>query len=489
MAEWPSEVATSLDKLQALGRQALSQWRVTNNMQATNADRLVTDAMYRGGTQGGTPWDFGVPDDSPRGTTSLGTTLDNDDFNQAIATRSKEAMDAYGPGSDWEPSDDGDTQVQSCDPGWHWDVELKRCVKDKDEESPGMDWDAIRLTCERDGGTFHWNEAEQTGWCETKTDGDKDTTPPDGDSSLKKWHEHLRNLSARGAMRAYLGKFGLEKISDWAIAQIASGYDVDTIVMQMRYGSSTVSEDDDMYVPETVRTVYDTRFPAMAKRDADPKTAPLTEAGYIDLETGYWAIIDAAGLNAYADAAITAGTDLISDMIIGDVSLAEFRGRVDEAEEVAFNTNPEVQAALQRDWNWSKGEFITAMFDPDSVTLKEAKRRRKSSVLVGTSQRALGGTAGGTELAFSKQLGLDLAGLEIQGREVQAQMAALTGLTSSTMYSAGMSGDDLGEGVWGSGKARAGVRREIEGRKAGFSGRSGGLATAGGMTSFGTTNT
>jgi hypothetical protein len=33
------------------------------------------------------------------------------------------------------------------------------------------------------------------------------------------------------------------------------------------------------------------------------------------------------------------------------------------------------------------------------------------------------------------------------------------------------------------------VRREIEGRKAGFSGRSGGLATAGGMASFGTTNT
>ena len=474
MAEWPSEVATSLDKLQALGRQALSQWRVTNNMQATNADRLVTDAMYRGGTQGGTPWDFGVPDDSPRGTTSLGTTLDNDDFNQAIATRSKEAMDAYGPGSGWEPPEEtegsrpptGPPSVVADDqygqPYW---------IKDSNGE-----WTVNPL--------YGINPNKDPNK-ETPT-GDDD---PDGDSSLKKWHEHLRNLSARGAMRAYLGKFGLEKISDWAIAQIASGYDVDTIVMQMRYGSSTVSEDDDMYVPETVRTVYDTRFPAMAKRDADPKTAPLTEAGYIDLETGYWAIIDAAGLNAYADAAITAGTDLISDMIIGDVSLAEFRGRVDEAEEVAFNTNPEVQAALQRDWNWSKGEFITAMFDPDSVTLKEAKRRRKSSVLVGTSQRALGGTAGGTELAFSKQLGLDLAGLEIQGREVQAQMAALTGLTSSTMYSGGMSGDDLGEGVWGSGKARAGVRREIEGRKAGFSGRSGGLATAGGMASFGTTNT
>ena len=474
MAEWPSEVATSLDKLQALGRQALSQWRVTNNMQATNADRLITDGLYRGGILGATPWDFGVPDDSSRGTTSLGTTLDDDDFNQAIATRSKEAMDAYGPGSGWEPEETGSTGL---DP--------RKKVPDDQQQDQWGQW----LYLQDENG--YWFSNPKYGINPNSTDpkDPKDPKDPDGDSSLKKWHEHLRNLSARGAMRAYLGKFNLEKISDWAIAQIASGYDVDTIVMQMRYGSSTVSEDDDMYVPETVRTVYDTRFPAMAKRDADPKTAPLTEAGYIDLETGYWAIIDAAGLNAYADAAITAGTDLISDMIIGDVSLAEFRGRVDEAEEVAFNTNSEVQAALQRDWNWSKGEFITAMFDPDSVTLKEAKRRRRGAVLSGTSQRALGGTAGGTEMAFSERLGRDLLALDVQGREVQAQMAALTGLTSSTMHSGGMSADQLGEGVWGSGKARAGVRRELEGRKAGFSGRSGGLATAGGMTSFGTTNT
>jgi hypothetical protein len=303
------------------------------------------------------------------------------------------------------------------------------------------------------------------------------------------WDEHLRTLSAKGSITDYFKSFGLENISEWAYAQLASGYDVETVLMQMRYGSSTVTVDNDMYVPEIVRTTYDTRFPAMTLRDADDKTAPLTEAEYIDLETGYWQIIDAAGMGAYADAAIKNGLDLISNMIVGDVSLAEFQGRIGEAEEMAFNTNLEVQAALQDNWGWGKGEFITAMFDPDSITLKDAKRRRRSSMLSGTAHRALGGTAGGSELAFSKQLGLDLLGLNIQDREVQAQMAPLTGLTGSTLHSDALSADQLGEGVWGSGKARAALGREVGGRTAGFRGKSGGLTTEAGIRSYGSAGT
>ena len=303
------------------------------------------------------------------------------------------------------------------------------------------------------------------------------------------WEEELRKLSAEGALRSYLKSFGLEKISDWAYAQLSSGYNVDTIAMQMRYGSSTVAVDNDMYVPDIVRTTYDKRFPAMALRDTDDKTAPLTEAEYIDLESGYWQIIDAAGMGAYADTAIASGVDLITELIVGDVSPAEFQGRLVEAEEIAFNTNPEVQAALTDKWGWGKGEFITAMFDPDNITLKEAKRTRRAATLSGTAHRALGGTAGGSELAFSKQLGLDLLALDVQGREVQSQMGALSGLTQSTMHSGSLTADQLGEGVWGSGKARASMRRTVEGRQAGFSGKSGALTTAGGTTSLGTTNT
>jgi len=303
------------------------------------------------------------------------------------------------------------------------------------------------------------------------------------------WQEHLRTLSAKGSITAYFKSFGLENISEWAYAQLSSGYDVDTVLMQMRYGSSTVAVDNDLYVPEAVRTAYDTRFPAMALRDTDDKTAPLTEAQYIDLETGYWQIIDTAGMGTYADAEIAAGTNLISDLIVGDVSLAEFQGRIGQAEEIAFNTNAEVQAALQDKWGWGKGEFITAMFDPDNMTLKEAKRTIRGATLSGTAQRALGGTAGGSELAFSKQLGLDLAALDIQSREVQSQMGALSGLTSSTLHSDALSADQLGKGVWGSGKARSSMRRTVEGRTAGFSGKSGGLTTAGGIASYGSTST
>ena len=335
--------------------------------------------------------------------------------------------------------------------------------------------------------TWSW---EKTGQSQTEIDAAKGKgTGDDDDDKGDAWQEHLRTLSAKGSITAYFKSFGLEKISEWAYAQLASGYDVDTVLMQMRYGSSTVTVDNDMYVPEIVRTTYDTKFPAMALRDADDKTAPLTEAQYIDLETGYWQIIDGAGMGAYADAEIKAGTNLISDLIVGDVSLAEFQGRIGEAEEIAFNTNAEVQAALQDKWGWGKGEFITAMFDPDNMTLKKAKRIRRGATLSGTAHRALGGTAGGSELAFSEQLGLDLLALDIQGREVQTQMGALAGLTGSTLHSDALSADQLGEGVWGSGKARSSMRRTVEGRKAGFSGKSGSLTTAGGITSMGATST
>ena len=52
-----------------------------------------------------------------------------------------------------------------------------------------------------------------------------------------------------------------------------------------------------------------------------------------------------------------------------------------------------------------------------------------------------------------------------------------------------MTADELAEGVWGSGKARAAMRRENEARRAGFSGTTGGMISNAGNTTLGSVTT
>ena len=133
---------------------------------------------------------------------------------------------------------------------------------------------------------------------------DGDLVPPNpqsprnpNDSQRDEYLEYMKEKgmrSAEGAMRGFFGQFfGAEAgsaLAQWAISQIALGYDADTIIMQMRFGSSTVATTDAMYVPKEIRDLYDKRFPAMALRDEND--APLSEAQYVQQESGLRAIID-----------------------------------------------------------------------------------------------------------------------------------------------------------------------------------------------------
>ena len=75
--------------------------------------------------------------------------------------------------------------------------------------------------------------------------------------------------------------------------------------------------------------------------------------------------------------------------------------------------------------------------------------------------------------------------MNVQQREVAARLSPLQGLTTSLLYSGGLSGDVLGGAAFGTTADSSRVRRTQQGRAAQFSGDSGLLATREGLTGFG----
>ncbi len=114
--------------------------------------------------------------------------------------------------------------------------------------------------------------------------------------------------------------------------------------------------------------------------------APLSEAQYVQQEIGLRAIIDRTGLGAYVTAQEALGKDPITTLIANNVSVAEFAGRAEEAEDMYYNSNPETVAMLKRDYKWDKADFMAAMVDPTFMatsSLAEAKRAYNASKLTG----------------------------------------------------------------------------------------------------------
>ena len=435
-----SNAATDLNALHARGQQMLGafQARELDTLRLTTGNPDTLEARYRTG-------------------------LNNFNLNEAIAAASKAAREQYGMGSEW------------------WENAVKNEIwKDDDSDSDG----------DSDGGGNGGGNGDGDG------DGDDDGggdggggDKDDEESEWLKWQKEKGMRSAEGAMRGFFAKFFGAKDGDqlatWAVSQIALGYDAETLIMQMRFGNPTAKTTDSMYLPQAIRDIYDERFPAMAMRDAN-KAAPITEAQYVQQEAGLWETIDKYGLGPYVTSREMAGQDPVTDMIAHGISVAEFADRAQDAEEMLYNANPETVAMLKRDYKWDRDDFMAAMVDPDFMgdgSLAEAKRAYQASKLGGMSKRVLGSTS------FSKATNRSLLNMDVQEREVAAQMGQFAGMTSSTMFSSGMTGDELAEGVWGSGKARAAMRRQNEARRAGFSGTTGGMISNAGNTSLGSVTT
>jgi len=431
-----SNAATDLNALHARGQQMLSafQARELDAVRLTTGNPDTLEARYRTG-------------------------LNNFNLNEAIAAASKAARDQYGMGSEW------------------WEKAVKDEIWKDDDDDNGGEKD------EKD------EEDEQDEQDDDRRGGDNNNNKNNEENEWLKWQKEKGMRSAEGAMRGFFAKFFGDKDGDqlatWAVSQIALGYDAETLIMQMRFGNPNVGTTDSMYLPQAIRDIYDERFPAMAMRDAN-KAAPITEAQYVQQEAGLWETIDKYGLGPYVTAQETAGEDPVTDMIAHGISVAEFADRAQEAEDMMYNANPETLAMLKRDYKWDKADFMAAMVDPEFMgtkSLAEAKRAYAASKIGGMSKRVLGSTS------FSKGTSRSLLNMDVQEREVAAQMGQFAGMTSSTMFSSGMTGDELAEGVWGSGKARAAMRRQNEARRAGFSGTTGGMISNAGNTSLGSVTT
>ena len=304
-----------------------------------------------------------------------------------------------------------------------------------------------------------------------------------GDDSYDKWMNWQKEQNIRGAksiIEGFLKEFGLEKLTSIALGWAQSGMSSDAMLIELRYG-----------VDPTVRAIYDGRFPAMkARREflnamgiVEPKRE-LTEAEYLDLEQGIRQIASRAGIEAdfLAGDARSMKEDGVTALIGGDVSLAEWRDRVGIAEEAANSANDETIALLRSRYGFGQGDIVSSFLNPElTKNVVDARREFGAAGLAAQSQITLGPTQ-----TFSQELSEDLQRMNVQQREVAARLSPLQGLTTSLLYSGGLSGDVLGGAAFGTTAADASrVRRTQQGRAAQFSGDSGLLATREGLTGFG----
>jgi len=284
------------------------------------------------------------------------------------------------------------------------------------------------------------------------------------------WMKAQGISGAKSVMKGFLNRFGLGGLTDWAMAQAEKGLTGDAIVIEMRYGTDP-----------NVRAIYDKKFPAMKTR-RDRGFMEITEQEYLQLGRGYSQIAGAAGISAdfLGGEGITVAEDGVTSLIAGDVSLAEWRSRVQTAEEAVFEASDEVKALLETRYGFSSGDLVAAFLDPAKTkNIVDARRQLGAATLAGAAQNVLGApiSESGSEWMFSQ---------DIQAREVVQALSPMRGLSGGTLTSAALTADELAASKFGFNQATADkVRRRREERGAGFAGQSGMLISASGATGFG----
>ena len=319
--------------------------------------------------------------------------------------------------------------------------------------------DRTRNECLAKGGTFD----EATGTCTIKPeDTIKAGTPYD------EWLINQSQNSAKAILTGLLAQFGLQDLGDWANEQIMLGKDANAVVMEMRYGTDP-----------TVRAAYDTRFPGMALRRSAGMTE-ISESAYIDTVRGYNQIARTAGLNADF-----LGTgDSVTQLIAGDISLSEWRSRVQVAEEASRVADPEVLNMLATRYNYDQKDIVALFLDPEKTkSYMLNKRVLGASKIAGASATLIG-----REQSFSQELSEYLTDMGVQKREAAARLAPVAGLAQSVLGEQQISGTLIGESLFGL-TANKDVDRRKQSRNASFQGRGGLMGTSQGITSLGGSNT
>ena len=363
---------------------------------------------------------------------------------------------------------------KNCEAGEHWDEGLQRCVKDEpaDDRPPMPSSEGLT-------GTQHWV------WLEIGkrwdiagvAQGEKSPKPGTGDDEdddddpYLSYQKEKGIASAKAMMRGFLNQFKLggavnpdgsvdPDLTKWAIGMAETGLDGDAIVFEMRYGTDP-----------TVRAAYRSVFPAMEARRENGYSA-ITEAEYINLTRGYTQIASAAGIDPdfLAGAGKTVAADGITALIAGDVSLAEWRDRVDLAEWSVTTVDPNVKGILQTTYGYTDQDLAMHFLDPArAASVKKAQQDVGGAKIISAGVTAIGDS-------FSRSFADYAYGQDIQGREVVAGLSPYGGLTGSTLYEEGMSPDEIAWGRFGSSEQRNRLRRGSARRTSSFQGAGGGLA-------------
>ena len=293
---------------------------------------------------------------------------------------------------------------------------------------------------------------------------------PSNDSSSNlpdtSYVNYLRDQNIAGAksiIEGFLKRFGLAGLTSWAQNQADLGMSSDAITMELRYGTDP-----------TVRKVYDEAFPAMKiRREKD--FAEITEVESMELDRGYKQIAAASGLDPKL-----VGKTQITTLLSNDVSLSEFRDRVQTAEDYVNDLPAEAKAIAAQTYGYTNQDMVSYILDPTlTEDIKKTSRNFDVSRLRAASKITLNQT-------FSEEIGELLVSNDVQAREISARLSPLAGLTDSTLYNDSLSANELTEASFGlSANSFDSVRRSKGNRIANFSGNSGQLINQEGISTLG----
>ena len=283
----------------------------------------------------------------------------------------------------------------------------------------------------------------------------KSTVKPESSANAV-YVNYLRDQNIAGAksiIESFLKKFGLAGLTSWAQRQADLGMSSDAITMELRYGADP-----------TVRKIYDEAFPAMAIR-RDKGYMDITESESMELDRGYKQIASAAGLDSKL-----VGKAQVTTLLSNDVSLSEFRDRVQTAEDYVNDLPAEAKAIAQQTYGYTNQDMVSYILDPTlTKDIKKTARNFDVSRLRGASSVSLNQT-------FSEEIGELLVSNDVQAREISARLSPLAGLTDSTIYDDALTADTLAEASFGlDSNSGNSLRRTRAQRLSNFSGNSGQL--------------
>ena len=363
--------------------------------------------------------------------------------------------------------------------------------EDGSENRPTMSEETRQAmaACSIDGGNgkpgiWVWDDEENfVGRCTEDTSGSTNqtqTTPIQTEDPYLSFQKAKGIASTKAMMRGFLNQFGLggavnpdgsvnPDLTKWALGMSETGLDGDAIVFEMRYGTDP-----------TVRAAYDSVFPAMAERRKNGYSA-ITEGEYINLTRGYTQIASAAGIDP--DFLVGDGksvkTDGITALIAGDVSLAEWRDRVDLAEWSVTTVDPNVKGILQTTYGYTDQDLAMHFLDPTrAASVKKAQQDVGGAKIISAGVTAIGDT-------LSRSFADYAYGQDIQGREVTTGLSPYGALTGGTLYEEGMTADEIAWGHFGDSEQRDALRRERGRRSSPFQGAGGLAATSAGIIGAG----